>query len=57
MIQAISIVATALYTAVATFIVVKVTALLTGGLRVTQENEIVGLDSSIHGERGFEFGA
>ena len=56
MIQLISIVATALYTAVATFIVVKVTALLTGGLRVTPENEIQGLDASLHGERGFEFG-
>jgi len=55
LIQLISIVATALYTAVATFILVKVTALLTGGLRVTQENEIEGLDASIHGERGFEF--
>ena len=55
MIQLISIVATALYTAVATFVVVKITALLTSGLRVSQENEIAGLDSSIHGERGFEF--
>ena len=57
MIQLVSIVATAIYTAVATFIVVKITGLLTGGLRVSQENEIAGLDSSVHGERGFEFGA
>jgi Amt family ammonium transporter len=35
-------------------IVVYITKLITGGLRVTQENEIAGLDSSIHGERAFE---
>jgi Amt family ammonium transporter len=54
-IQAISILATALYTAVATAIIVWVTKLVTGGLRVEQEEEIEGLDSSLHGERGFEF--
>jgi Amt family ammonium transporter len=54
-IQAISILATALYTAVATIVIVWVTKLVTGGLRVDQEEEIKGLDSSLHGERGFEF--
>jgi Amt family ammonium transporter len=54
-IQAISILATALYTAVGTAIIVWVTKLVTGGLRVDQEEEIKGLDSSLHGERGFEF--
>jgi len=54
-IQAISILATALYTAVGTAIIVWVTKLVTGGLRVDQEDEIKGLDSSLHGERGFEF--
>jgi Amt family ammonium transporter len=54
-IQAISILATALYTAVCTAIIVWVTKLVTGGLRVDQEEEIKGLDSSLHGERGFEF--
>jgi Amt family ammonium transporter len=54
-IQAISILATAAYTAVGTAIIVWVTKLVTGGLRVDQEEEIKGLDSSLHGERGFEF--
>ena len=53
-IQIISIVATAVFTAVGTLIVIYITKLLTGGLRVTQEDEVTGLDSSIHGERGFE---
>lgn len=54
-IQAISIVATAAYTAAGTAIIVWVTKLATGGLRVEQEEEIKGLDNSLHGERGFEF--
>ena len=53
-IQLVSIAATALYTAVGTFIVIKVTALVTGGLRVTREEEMQGLDNAIHGERAFE---
>jgi ammonium transporter, Amt family len=53
-IQLVSIAATALYTAVGTFIVIKVTAMLTGGLRVTHEQEVQGLDNAIHGERAFE---
>jgi len=53
-IQAISIIATALYTAVGTLILVYITKTITGGLRVEEEQEIQGLDNSIHGERGFE---
>ncbi len=53
-IQIISIVATAAFTALGTLIVIYITKLLTGGLRVTEETEMAGLDSSIHGERGFE---
>ncbi len=53
-IQLVSCAATALYTAVGTFIVIKVTALVTGGLRVTHEQEVQGLDNAIHGERAFE---
>jgi Amt family ammonium transporter len=53
-IQVVSIVATAVFTAVGTLIVITITKLLTGGLRVTEENEVAGLDSSIHGERAFE---
>ncbi|MFP4533618.1 MAG: ammonium transporter [Desulfobacterales bacterium] len=53
-IQAVSIVATIVFVAVGTWVVVLVTKLLTGGIRVDQESEIAGLDSSVHGERAFE---
>lgn len=53
-IQVISIVATAVFTAVGTLIVIFITKLVTGGLRVTGENEVAGLDGSVHGERAFE---
>jgi Amt family ammonium transporter len=53
-IQIVSILATAGFTAVATLVVIVITGLVTGGLRVEPENEIEGLDSSIHGERAFE---
>jgi len=53
-IQLVSIVGTALFTAVGSIIVVYVTRFITGGLRVDQENEVEGLDSSLHGERAFE---
>ena len=53
-IQFVSIVGTAAFSAIGTLIVIYITKLLTGGLRVTQEDEVTGLDSSIHGERGFE---
>jgi ammonium transporter, Amt family len=53
-IQLLSIVGTAAYSALATLVVVFVTKALAGGLRVEGENEIEGLDSALHGERGFE---
>ena len=53
-IQIVSIIGTAAFSAIGTLIVVYVTKLITGGLRVTKENEIAGLDSSVHGERAFE---
>jgi len=53
-IQIISIAATAVFTAIGTLIVIYITKLVTGGLRVNEENEVAGLDSSIHGERAFE---
>ncbi len=53
-IQFVSIVGTAAFSAIGTLIVIYITKLLTGGLRVNQEDEVTGLDSSIHGERGFE---
>ena len=53
-IQIVSIIATAVFTAIGTLIVIYITKFLTGGLRLTEETEATGLDSSIHGERGFE---
>ncbi|MEE9495019.1 MAG: ammonium transporter [Desulfobacterales bacterium] len=53
-IQIISIGATVVFTAIGTLIVIYITKILTGGLRVNEENEVAGLDSSIHGERAFE---
>ena len=53
-IQAVSIVGTILFSAVGTVIVVYVTRFITGGLRVDEESEIIGLDNTIHGERAFE---
>lgn len=53
-IQLVSILGTAAYSAVATMVVVYVTKALAGGLRVDRDNEIEGLDSALHGERGFE---
>jgi ammonium transporter, Amt family len=52
--QIVSIVATAVYTAVGTWIVVAVTKALTGGIRVDPDSEVLGLDNALHGERGFE---
>ncbi len=53
-IQIASILATAVFTAVATLVLIYLTKALVGGLRVEEENEIVGLDNAVHGERAFE---
>ena len=53
-IQIVSIIATALYTAIGTLILIYVTKFLTGGLRVEEQTEIEGLDNALHGERAFE---
>jgi ammonium transporter, Amt family len=53
-IQFVSIIATAAFTAIGTLIIIFVTKMITGGLRVDKESEIQGLDNSIHGERAFE---
>ena len=46
-IQIVSIVATAVFTAVGTIVVTYLTKFLTGGLRVEEESEILGLDNSL----------
>ncbi len=53
-IQIISIVATAAFSAVGTFIVVVITKIITNGIRVEENVEVEGLDMAVHGERAFE---
>ncbi|MCP4114412.1 MAG: ammonium transporter [Desulfobacteraceae bacterium] len=53
-IQFVSVVATVAYSAVVTLAVIVPIGYVTSGLRVDKEDEITGLDSSIHGERAFE---
>ncbi|MEX0901126.1 MAG: ammonium transporter [Pseudohongiellaceae bacterium] len=52
-VQAIGILATATYTAVVTFIIIKVVGLLSSGIRVSPEQEQVGLDITDHDEKGY----
>ena len=54
MIQILSILGTIAFSAAATFVVVLVTKALTKGIRVEPEEELVGLDNALHGERAFE---
>ena len=53
-IQIVSILATGVFTAIGTIVLIYITKFVTGGLRVDQDSEIEGLDSALHGERGFE---
>jgi Amt family ammonium transporter len=52
-VQFIGVVATIAYTAVVTYIILKVVGLMTSGLRVNEEQEIQGLDIHMHEERGY----
>ncbi len=42
------------YTSIVTYIIIKITSLLTKGIRVDEEDEVKGLDVAIHTEKGFE---
>ncbi len=53
-VQCIGVLATIVFTAVVTFIIVKVTSMLTGGIRVTKDEEIQGLDLTLHEESGYK---
>jgi len=48
-----SVIVVGLFTAVGTVVVYYISVLLTGGKRVDEEQESMGLDESVHGERGF----
>ncbi len=51
-IQIVGVLATVVLATVATFVILKITDLITG-LRVTEEEEVEGLDLSQHGESGY----
>lgn len=53
-VQVIGVISTAAYTAVVTFILVKLTAMITSGIRVSAEEEQQGLDISLHEEVGYK---
>ncbi len=53
-IQMTGVIATLLYTAVVTYVIFKVIAVFTKGLRVTEDEESEGLDIVSHEERGYD---
>lgn len=53
-VQLIGVVATFGYTALVTYILLKLTGVLTAGIRVSKEEETVGLDLSLHEEDGYK---
>lgn len=53
-VQAIGVVATFVYTAIVSFILFKIVGVMTGGLRVTADEESQGLDIVDHEERGYD---
>ena len=53
-VQFIGVIATVTYTAFVSYIILKVVSLLTKGLRVSEEQEIQGLDIHMHEERGYD---
>ncbi len=53
-VQFIGVVSAVIFTAVMTWVILKVVSALTGGLRVDEEQEQQGLDISLHEERGYD---
>lgn len=53
-VQLIGVAVTFIYTAVVTYILLKVTGIFTSGLRVSAEEENIGLDLSLHEEDGYK---
>ena len=54
-VQFLSVVVTYAFAGLMTLIILKVVGLFTGGLRVSLEDEVNGLDQSQHGEEGYTF--
>ena len=53
-VQFIGVIATATYTAVITWILLYVSGIATGGIRVSEEDEEMGLDIALHEETGYK---
>ena len=53
-VQLIGIIATFVYTAIVTFLIFKVVGMITGGVRVSDDEEAQGLDIVDHEERGYD---
>ncbi|WP_024460372.1 ammonium transporter [Marinimicrobium sp. LS-A18] len=53
-VQVVGVVVATVYTGAVTFILLKVTGVLTSGLRVTREEELIGLDITHHEEEGYK---
>jgi Amt family ammonium transporter len=53
-VQLTGVVAAVVYTAVITFALLKIAGLLTGGIRVTEDEETQGLDLVLHEESGYK---
>lgn len=53
-VQVLGVLATFIYTAIITYVLLKFTSLLTKGLRVSAEEESIGLDLSLHEEDGYK---
>jgi Amt family ammonium transporter len=54
-VQAIGVAATFIYTAIVTYILLKLTGVLTQGLRVSKDEENMGLDIVLHEESGYKY--
>lgn len=53
-VQLLGVVVTFIYTAVVTYVLLKLTGLFTSGLRVSKEDETIGLDLVLHEEDGYK---
>ncbi|WP_369799023.1 ammonium transporter [Cellvibrio sp. pealriver] len=53
-VQLLGVIVTFVYTAIVTYVLLKLTGVFTSGLRVTKEEETIGLDLSLHEEDGYK---
>ncbi len=53
-VQLLGVVVTFVYTAIITYVLLKLTGVLTSGLHVSKEEETIGLDLSLHEEDGYK---